>query len=142
MPGDPEGSLSLSYKHWFPASTNNGSATGPASPPSSNGSHQSRFRRIFGQLGLEPSSFRLSGKSSSNGSNASSRKKAQQQHALLERHVSGATNPPPSPGETNHRQIDALPDDLIKPNFLIGEEISLLHRNGSLHSLENTKEPW
>ena len=135
MPGEPSnGSLSLSYQHWFPTASN-----GPSSPPSSNGSHQSRFRRIFGQLGLEPSSFRMSGKSSS--SSASSRKA--QQHALLERHVSGATNPPPSPGEKNHRQLETLPDELVKPNFLIGEEISLLHRNGSLRgSLEAAKEPW
>jgi hypothetical protein len=105
-------SPSLSYQHWFPSAT---------ASPASNGSTQSRFRRIFGQLGLEPSSLRLSSKSNgkSNGS-----------HSLLERHVSGATNPPPSPGDKSHQILSEpspLPEELIKPNFMIGEEISLLH---------------
>lgn len=100
-------SLTLSYQHWFPSGS-----------PASNGSTQSRFRKIFGQLGLEPSSLRLSSKSNGKA------------HALLERHVSGATNPPPSPGEKSHQILNdpsPLPEELIKPNFLIGEEISLLH---------------
>ena len=105
-------SPSPSYQHWFPSAT---------ASPASNGSTQSRFRRIFGNLGLEPSSLRLSSKSNgkSNGS-----------HSLLERHVSGATNPPPSPGDKSHQILgepSPLPEELIKPNFIIGEEISLLH---------------
>lgn len=119
---------SLSYQHWFPVSG--------TSSPASNGSSQSRFRRIFGQLGLEPSSLRLSSKS--NGKSGS--------HSLLERHVSGATNPPPSPGEKPHEILTdpspiILPEELIKPNFIIGEEISLLHpeetspdKRSSVHS--------
>jgi hypothetical protein len=104
--GQPS-SMSLSYQHWFPTTAS----------PASNGSSQSRFRRIFGQLGLEPSSLRLSSKS----------------HSLLERHVSGATNPPPSPGQESKlihstASSTALPAELIKPNFIIGEEISLLRR--------------
>lgn len=110
--GGPGDSSSLSsYQHWFPSGT---------ASPASNGSSQSRFRRIFGQLGLEPSSLRLSSKS--NGKSGS--------HSLLERHVSGATNPPPSPGDKSHQILSdpsPLPEELIKPNFLIGEEISLLH---------------
>lgn len=117
-------SMSLSYQHWFPA------ATAAAHSPASNGSSQSRFRRIFGQLGLEPSSLRLSTKS----------------HSLLERHVSGATNPPPSPGQETKlihpAASSVLPEELVKPNFIIGEEISLLRRpssvepsrEGSLHT--------
>ncbi|KAI9556627.1 hypothetical protein GHT06_016417 [Daphnia sinensis] len=112
--GDPTNSSSpsLSYQHWFPSAT---------ASPASNGSTQSRFRRIFGQLGLEPSSLRLSSKS--NGKSTGS-------HSLLERHVSGATNPPPSPGDKSHQMLaeaSPLPEELIKPNFMIGEEISLLH---------------
>lgn len=112
--GDPthSSSPSLSYQHWFPSAT---------ASPASNGSTQSRFRRIFGQLGLEPSSLRLSSKS--NGKSTGS-------HSLLERHVSGATNPPPSPGDKSHQMLtepSPLPEELIKPNFMIGEEISLLH---------------
>lgn len=105
---------SLSYNHWFPS--------GGSNSPVSNGSTQSRFRRIFGQLG--PSSLRLSSKS--NGKSSGS-------HSLLERHVSGATNPPPSPGDKSHQILIVtepsalLPEELIKPNFIIGEEISLLH---------------
>lgn len=108
--GGPDSSSLSSYQHWFPSNT---------ASPASNGSSQSRFRRIFGQLGLEPSSLRLSSKS--NGKSGS--------HSLLERHVSGATNPPPSPGDKSHQILhepSPLPQELIKPNFLIGEEISLL----------------
>lgn len=121
-------SPSLSYQHWFPSAT---------ASPASNGSTQSRFRRIFGQLGLEPSSLRLSSKS--NGKTSGS-------HSLLERHVSGATNPPPSPGDKSHQILgepSPLPEELIKPNFMIGEEISLLHPGAASSSAEpsagNTK---
>lgn len=110
-------SLSNTYPHWF---ANSGS-------PASNGSTQSRFRRIFGQLGLEPASLRLTSKQ--NGKSGPVRS-----HSLLERHVSGATNPPPSPGEKAHELLnDAVaPEELAKPHFLIGEEISLLNPSTGL----------
>lgn len=112
-------SLSSSYPHWF--------ANSGAGSPASSGSTQSRFRRIFGQLGLEPTSLRLTSKP---GGKSSSPVRS---HSLLERHVSGATNPPPSPGDKSHQMLnDAAPDELVKPHFLIGEEISLLNPSTGL----------
>lgn len=139
MSGDDQTNSSLTYQHWFPFSATGGnnrslSANSTASP-SSRSSTQSRFRRIFGQLGLiDGNSLRFSGKRSN-----PTDLQQPQQHSLLERHVSGATNPP-SPG-TIEKQLSILPEDLVKPNFLIGEKISLLQRNGSLPSLD-VKEPW
>lgn len=140
MPNETNGSLTLSYQHWFRSSAKSrDNQSSNTASPSSHGSSQSRLRRIFGQLGLiDHTSFRLSGKSSD------SAKRKAAQHALLERHVSGATNPPPSPGAIEKdpaHHITVAPEDLVKPNFMIGEEISLLHRNGSLPSLD-LKEPW
>jgi hypothetical protein len=130
---------SVSYHQWS-ANDSSGSYTSGGAAKNGKESSGSRlnFRWLFGQFRLDSSSILKTKCDRDLGS-----------HSLLQRHVSGATNPPPSPGHGSGEKIRhilssddeeprvPLPDDLVKPNFLIGQDVGV---RGSLNPLTTSAE--